>query len=144
MLTHVNVYGITIKLCIYQISFPQTTLGYSLLGINLCWHFTGSLIDISSSTSTLEMLVQNKLPVLWFDFCFLFIHFLIIQLQKVIKGRSSYQIILWYNSKTLLFPYSGNCKKMSSPLKISRINDYIFFVIAKDEMLEPEALKNRV
>ena len=56
MLTHVNVYGITIKLCIYQISCPQTILGHSPLGINLCWHFTGSLIDFSSSSQVRPLL----------------------------------------------------------------------------------------
>ena len=56
MLTHVNVYVITFNLCIYQISCPQTNK--AILGINCGGHFTGILIDFSSSTSTLEIYMQ--------------------------------------------------------------------------------------
>ena len=67
-------------------------------------------------------------------------------MKKVIKGRSSYQIILWYKSKTLLFLiFWKTAKKCQTHSKFQEINDCIFFVIDKDEMLscmEPEALKN--
>ena len=69
-------------------------------------------------------------------------------MTKGIKGRSSYQIILRYNSKTLLFLiFWETAKKCQTHSKFQEINDCIFFVIDKDEMLsctETEALKNRV
>ena len=34
------------------------------LGINLCWHFTGSLIDFSSSTRPLEIYICQVRPLL--------------------------------------------------------------------------------
>ena len=69
-------------------------------------------------------------------------------MTKVIKGRSSYQIILWYNSKTLLFLiFWKTAKKCLNHSKFQEINDCIFYVTDKDEMLscmEPEALKNQI
>ena len=67
-------------------------------------------------------------------------------MTKVIKGRSSYQIILSYISKTLLFLIFWETSKKYQT-HFQGINDCIFFVIDKDEMLsyvEPEALKSRV
>ena len=71
-------------------------------------------------------------------------------MTKVIKGRSSYQIILDLShiSKTLLFLIfwkTANNVKHTQNFKKSMIAN--FFVIDKDEMLscaEPEALKSRV
>ena len=67
-------------------------------------------------------------------------------MAKVIKGRSSYQIILSYISKTLLFPKFWETAKKVKHSKFQEINDCIFFVIDKEEMLscmEPEALKSK-
>ena len=59
-------------------------------------------------------------------------------------------IKLYYGTiaKPSYFPYSGKLQKNIKPTqKFQEINDCIFFVIDKDEMLhvscmEPEALKN--
>ena len=67
-------------------------------------------------------------------------------MTKVIKGKSSYQIILSYISKTLLFLIfweTAKNVKHTQNFKKSMIA-YFVVVIDKDEMLscvEPEALK---
>ena len=69
-------------------------------------------------------------------------------MTKVIKGRSSYQIILSYISKTLLFLiFWKTAKNVKHTQNFKKSMIAYFFVIDKDEMLsceEPEALKSRV
>ena len=69
-------------------------------------------------------------------------------MTKVIKGRFSYQIILSYISKTLLFLiFWETAKNVKHTQNFKKSKIAYFFVIDKDEMLscaEPEALKSRV
>ena len=69
-------------------------------------------------------------------------------MTKVIKGKSSYQIILLYISKTLLFLiFWKTAKNVKHTHNFMKSMIAYFFVIDKDEMLscaEPEALKSRV
>ena len=69
-------------------------------------------------------------------------------MTKVIKGRSSYQIILSYISKTLLFLiFWKTAKNVKHTQNFKKSMIAYFFVIDKDEMLsceEPEAPKSRV
>ena len=68
-------------------------------------------------------------------------------MTKVIKGRSSYQLILSYISKTLLFPKFWETPKKSNTQNFKKsMIAYNYFEIDKAEMLsrmEPEALKSR-
>ena len=69
-------------------------------------------------------------------------------MTKVIKVRSSYQIILSYISKTLLFLiFWETAKNVKHTQNFKKSMIAYFFVIDQNEMLscvEPEALKSRV
>ena len=66
-------------------------------------------------------------------------------MTKVIKGKSSYQIILSYISKTLLFLiFWETAKNVKHTQNFKKSMIAYFVVVMEDEMLscvEPEALK---
>ena len=66
-------------------------------------------------------------------------------MTKVIKGKSSYQIILSYISKTLLFLiFWETAKNVKHTQNFKKSMITYFVVVMEDEMLscvEPEALK---